>query len=227
LSEYPITYEYVDGRSIALPWAGQMVPVPPKWVQDRTDVPQRMKLACLSAEIADIYPDAVRPRLVEYVREWPSIRDAGTDLLITGIVPNRRRLWAGAAVMNEITMRYSNWSAVSTAWLAIRGIHWMMDARSKSTEAYQAFRNRVMNAKLLLVEDLFLLGPSSEHRWFLESLYQHRFDNKLSTITTLNTAVEKDWSKVRNLIGPTITEILSTNHEQFHVAFPNVLDADE
>lgn len=225
VDEYPIEYDYVPGQRVALSWAGGDVPVPPKWVQDRADVPERMKLACLSSDLSEAYPTKVRDVLVDYVRNWTDIRESGTDLLITGRVPNHRRLWAGSAVLNEITMRYSNRMGVSTGWLAIRGLHWLMDAQAKGGDSYTAMRNRVLNVKLLLIDDLFQLPPSSKHRWFLESLYQHRFDQKLPTITTLNTEiVGGDWSTVRKLIGPSITEILSTNHEHFFAQFPKATD---
>jgi hypothetical protein len=220
VSEYPIGYEYVPGERIALSWSGETIPVPPKWVQDRSDVPQRMKLACLSADLKDAFPKGVRAILVDYVKQWPQVKESGTDLVITGRVPNHRRLWAGSAVLNEVVMRYSNVMGVSVAWLANRGLHWMMDAKVKHMESYNSMRNRLLNSSLLLVEDLYLLPPSSDHWWFMNALYQHRFDNKLPTITTLNTRIENgDWSKLKSYVGPVITEILATNHEHFHAQF--------
>jgi hypothetical protein len=222
VSEYPIGYEYLPGERISMAWAGQMVPVPPKWVMDRTDVPDRMKYACLSEDLAGTYPAEVRPLLVEYVKSWPLVRSSGVDMLITGRVPNKRRSWAGSAVVNEIVMRYSNVMGISVAWFSMRGLHWLMDARHKGSDAYNAMRNRILNSGLLLVEDLLALQPQSPNRWFMEALYQHRFDNMLPTITTLNTEIEgNDWSHVQRIVGPTMTEYLSTNYEQFLVQFPS------
>lgn len=215
MEEFPRQYEYVDGAVIMPRLAGQKIPIPPEWVRLRSDMPQRAKFACLSKEIAHLYPAQVREVLVRYVREWPTIRQSGTDLIIAGRVSTRKLRWAASAVVNEIVMRYGQVSALSTYWFSPGNLTWLVDAREAGAEEYAPIRNRILNRKLLFVENPLAIGENGEGRWFLQALYEHRYNNQLPTITTLPVDLNWGWDDVRKVLGNDVTDILRENHEDF------------
>lgn len=215
MSEFTRKYDYVDGAKIRLNLKGRQIPVPPEWVRLRSNVPKRGQHACLSKEIADLYPDQVRETMVKYVSEWPDVRKSGTDLIIAGRVPSRRLRWAASAVVNEIVMRYGAVSAITTEWFSPGNLSWLLDARSSKADEYGPIRNRILGRKLLFIENPLAIDNGSEGMWFLRALYQHRYDNQLPTITTLSTDVSEGWETVRRGLGPDITDILRDNNHGF------------
>jgi hypothetical protein len=217
MAEYEIGYEYVDGGLILPPFAGRKMPRPPVWVRQRMKerVPDRARDACLSKEIADLYPAQVREVLVKYVVDWPLIRKSGADLLIAGPVTARRQRWAATAVMNEIVMRYGGNSAISVDWFGGGRHRFLLDARDKKMDEYMPIRNRILKVKLLMIENPLSVERESEGHWFLRAIYQHRYDNRLPTITTLPADLSEGWGAVKKVLGPDITDILRENHFQY------------
>lgn len=215
--EYTREYEYVKGEVIRSNLVGRKIPVPPAWVRQRSCVPKRSSLACLSKEISDMYPGEVREVLVQYVRDWPLIRSAGSDLVVAGAVPMRRLQWAAGAVVNEVVMRYAPICPLTVDWFSPGGLSWLLDARTSRSDAYAPIRNQLLNRKLLYVEDPLVIGKDSEGMWFLRALYQHRYDNQLPTITSLPYSVNvHGWSAVQDILGKAIADILKENHYLAH-----------
>ena len=217
MSDHPRQYEYVDGAKVKRSLAGRQIPVPPDWVRHRAEVPDRAKLACLSKEIADLYPESVRTVLVKYVSEWPLVKQSGADLLVVGTVPSRRLRWAASAVVNEIVMRYGMDSVITTRWFSPGNLSWLLDARTSHAPEYAPIRNAILNRKLLFVENPLAVDNNSDGMWFLRALYQHRYDNQLPTITTLTTdlAGGNGWAEIRRGLGPDITDILRENNQGY------------
>lgn len=213
--QYPREYEYVDGNAVKFGLGGRKVPIPPEWVRNRITLPPRGKNACLSKEIADLYPAPVRETLVKYVSQWPQVKKSGTDLIVAGSIPSRRLRWAAAAVMNEVVMRYGAISAISTEWFGVGRLNFLQDARDKRADEYAPIRNRIFKAKLLMVENPLGIDRNSAAFWFVKALYQHRYDNQLPTITTLSTDVREGWDGVRRALGPDIADTLRENNHGF------------
>lgn len=126
----PIQYEYIDGEKILSSLAGRSIPIPPEWVRQRVENPDFYKMACLSKEIEHLYPKSVRDVLVSYVWDFPELCRRGTNLIIAGPTPYRKRRWAAAAVVNELTMRWSQRMPISIETLHVRqGFPAQMDLR--------------------------------------------------------------------------------------------------
>lgn len=213
MENYPIEYEVVAGEIISPAWKGKEVPVPPEWVRNYATVTERYKYACLAKELEDYYPTEVREKLVEYVKNWPEIRQLGQDMVIAGNVPHVRRVWTAAAVMNEIIMRFGPRMNLTTSWLSVRsGLSWLLDAKDRRAEEYVAFRNRALHAKLLLVDNPLLARRGTDGGWFIQALYEHRFEHRLPTISTLPFIWDEDGrAKTKRILGSDITHYIESN----------------
>jgi hypothetical protein len=220
--DYPIVYEYRDGSEVHPEWAGQQVPVPPEWVRQRTGLTRGCELACLSPELKDRFSPEIRKGLVAYVRDYERVRRDGANLLVCGSGASfRLRQWAAAATLNEIVMRWSSRYDLSASWLSMRTLRYALDAKLERAETYFQMRNRFFSSKLLLVEEPLRAPAGSEERRFLEYVYEHRYNAKLPTITTLSTdLVDADFTIVKALLGPYITEVLEASHYGYIVNFP-------
>lgn len=190
MQDFPIEYEYVDGSVIASEYAGHQMPIPPTWVREWAKVPSKVQYACLANELEDFYRGYREP-LVNYVKGWVQHVQYGHGLLIAGPLPSRMRTWMAAAVVNEIVMRFGPRMGLACAWFSIpRGLPLVLDARARQSEEYLGMRNRFLNAKLLLVEGLDAVSRLDDGKWFIEMLYDHRYNFQLPTITTATGEVE-------------------------------------
>ena len=212
--EFPRQYDYIDGGRIRREWAGHKTPIPPRWVRDRLRLPQSLQYACLSKDLDDVYPEETRAGLVKYVAEWPENREYGTDLLIGGRGHYLRQSWAAAAVLNEINMRYAQFSDVASMWFSTQAMGWVMENKQKGSESYASLKTKLYRAKLLVVQGIMRVPPSDEGvRWWLLELLEHRAKERLPTITTFHTNLKAGgWDAVEAVLGPFLTEILQSNH---------------
>jgi hypothetical protein len=209
MAEFPAEYERVDGAEINPRLdARKNVPVPPKWVRDRVSVPHDCEWATLSNELLDFYPPHIRDCLVKYVKDWRVNQRVGDSVLINGPASYRTRIWAAAAVVNEVVMRYSQFGNISTKWINVGMIKRLVMMDKRKDPEYPAYWNQFLNAGLLLVID-----PSRAitYDWIhLETLYENRLEKRLPTITTFTTPVlQKDWTHVREILGDFITDALA------------------
>lgn len=214
LLEYPPTYEYRAGDDIHPDLAGMRVPVPPPWVRARVSVPDRCEFATLGKEVEDFYPRAVRDACVAFVKDWAGpVRKYGAHLVVAGRGTYLKRSWAAAAVIHEIVMRFGATSDISAGWVGSGAIlHALAQKGAKGDDTYNAIRSRLMQTKLLLVEDPMRLAGNSDARWLLEGVYDHRDAKKMPTITTLATDLaDRDWGALKPYLGYHIPEVLETN----------------
>jgi hypothetical protein len=211
--EYPQAYEYVDGGVVHPDWEGQTIPVPPRWVRDRANLPNTCEYACLAPEIAETFPAPARATLGRYVADWPTrVVKLGAFLVVAGSGASyQRRQWAAGAVVNEIIRAYGATSDLSVSWCSSRTVRWMLDARLQKTDTYTSLRNRLIKSRLLLAEEPTRIPPSdADARWLFESIIEERRSRKAPVIVTLSSDVrDGDWGGVKALLGPFITELLS------------------
>jgi hypothetical protein len=190
--EYPIKYEHIEGERVHPSMRGKVVPVPPRWVRLQRGGSSRYQFACLARDLEGWYPEHVREVLVDYIKNWSYVREVGTDLVIAGRVARRKQTWAAEAVINEMIMRYSTISDFSAEWLNVRkAIPWINDAR-KGRGEYTAIRNRTLNTKLLLVDGIMDVAEHPDGKWLINWIYEHRYDERLPTITTVGADLKTD-----------------------------------
>lgn len=206
---YPMEYEWVDGETFRPDLEGRTIPIPPKWVRDRVNLP--FPNATLSAAVEDFYDQKAREILVSYIKDWPSVLQYGKHLVIAGGGNYKARTWAASAVMNEIIMRYGATQDISAGWIGNASLAYLMDARGRKDESYHLIKNKVLRTRLLLVEDPSRNSMDQDVRFFLNALYEYRDDKKLPTITTLPVTVQDDFKKMKAAMGVYLTELLSTN----------------
>lgn len=205
-----IKYREVDGKYISMRFVGQKKPAPPLWVKDWVNVSPRYQYASLAEGIAEFYPPELRRVAVNYVKNWPEVAELGIDMVISG-QPHRMLTWTGVAVMNEIAMRFGQISHFSCSWFNIRkGIPWINDLRG-NRDFYKQIRNSLLDNKLLLIDGITDISELPEGRWFVNWLYQHRFDNQLPTITTIGPSVAESWDEVTDVLGRDLTGRIKGN----------------
>lgn len=210
------TYSYKLGTDIHPEFPATQFPVPPEWVQERAKVPTLAKDACLAIEAAPLFPAQVREILVSYVKDYGTrVTKHGSHLVIAGRTTHRRRNWAAAAVMNEITMRYDGVLPVATEWVGVERMNWMLDQKQKKEEGYYNLRNHLSKVPLLFIEDPLRIENNRDLRTIVEMLYSLRADHKLPTITTLKTDVREDWSVVEDNCGSYIADTLESSHHGY------------
>lgn len=200
----------MDGALVHPRWAGREVPVPPEWVRRWSDVPERSKLACLAAELEPALDPKVRSRLVEYVKVWPEMLRTGQSVVIAGHGSPRGREWCAAGLVNEIVRNYATTSAMSAAWTTPRQLQLILDGRQSNPEFFNQIKAKLCTAKLLMFANPMSIPERWEHRWFLEHVYDHRYNHRLPTVTTLGVDLTEGWKPARTVLGHFITDTLET-----------------
>lgn len=217
LEEFPPTYERVDGQLVSKKLKGN-VPVPPKWVRDRNDVPEGCEWATLAKELQNYYPEYVRDTLVDYVKDWPAISRLGTSLLLSGLVPERTLVWAGAAVMNEIVMRFGTFAQITTGWINSATIQRLLVMRERRDHEYLQWWTKLMNVKLLMVIDPHRILKSDDIH--LGILYENRELKRLPTIAVVKRDFAKlGWDGLKKELGEFIADPMQETTENFIAQF--------
>jgi len=215
-SEYPREYESLAGTFVAPGLDGAHYPIPPAWVREHANVPQRVQYATLAPMLEPALGREARQACIRYVRDWPTVLATGQDLLLYG--DQRWRLeFLAAGVVHEVTRLYAPISALSTAYLHHGSLLRLLAAREHK-EDYLWRLNRLITAKLLTVFDVSELAQSADSKMLLAGIYTERAERKLPTITTLNLhAVQVDWPGVERRVGSVISDALTTLPDAYRV----------
>lgn len=210
VTEYPIDYDIIPGEDLYAKWRGIEVPVPPSWVREWSPLTGKYKYACLSNQLPEeVMLPEVRAQLAEYVKRWAEYSQRGTNLNICGTVSPALLLWAGAAILNEIVMRFGTQMGLFLDWFAVgSGLRWMVESRDKAPEEYVGARNRRLKADLLLMDDILSAEDYPEGQGLVRAMLDHRFLHSMPTLLILPFAAgdRRGWKKVMDIVGRRVIE---------------------
>jgi hypothetical protein len=207
---FPPEYARMDGALLGEHWAGKDVPVPPDWVKERVQLPRGCENACLAKEIDDLFPEASRDLLVDYIKSWRRVKQYGYMLVIAGSGSTyKRREWAACAVINEIVMRFGTTQDISAMWANVSLFKSMVGLQRERYDAYASLRSKLLTTKILLIEDPQQITPRSEERWVLEDVMRGRGDRLLPTIVTVaSKPTDEQFDDIRDIVGETVADTM-------------------
>lgn len=111
--------------------------------------------------------------------------------------------------MNEIVLRSVGRKDITGSWLSgFYVLRMILDAKAMGhKEQYQSMRNAVLGAETLVVDDLLSAARTVEGKIFLETVYAHRADHGLPTITTVTIPDSK--AEVTKLVEKAFGKVFS------------------
>lgn len=209
LRAFPPTYERRPGKDVHPSLSGY-VQVPPPWVWARTDFDPPYRFASLAKEHKDIYPEGPRETCVEFVKAWPEDRQLGMNLVLTGMSTRNERMLLGAGTINEIIMRFGSLSNLSAAWVTYSRVAGLVALKQNKGDVYYSYVRRIQIAPLLLICDPQAAQGDQAHIGFLQSIYEHRQNKRLTTITTTDTDLVRPGAlrRARDVFGPYLADLI-------------------
>ncbi len=202
-------YEFLQGIKVHPDWRDrEAVPVPPQKIRAKLKIPARYTMATLASAVEDTYRPSYYNGALEFLKNWPAYQDRGMGPIFVGKA-GMGTSWVAAALANEITMRSEGVQDITVNWLS--GF-WMLqvilDHREWKSEGYHTLRNAMFKNDLIIVDDLL----SAEHIpggvAFMHTVYASRYDNGLSTITTITSSTSDYMGEVKRVYGKNFVERL-------------------
>jgi hypothetical protein len=206
-TQQPSPYEMIEGFKVNPKWNADLVPVTPAWVRDKVVLPRKLQYATFARELSYHYVPEIYETGRRYVssQKWPFAKAHGHGPVLIG-PPGTSKTWAAAAMLNEITLRYSEHYDISTAWIStFWTLPLILDARHfKNEDKFYYLRNKAHDAEIIVVDDLLAAGDVEGGRNFIWSLYEYRNQHQKPTITTVTSkAKDQDdvWRSIEKIFG--------------------------
>jgi DNA replication protein DnaC len=219
MSDLTTKHETMQGGLIREVWEGREVPIPPKWVRDRNQLPKRYRFAVLAPETAGEYDPTVLEVAMRYAVAWPQVKAKGLWAIFTGD-SGRGKTHAAAAIANEAQRLHGGTEGVSVEWLPVTcRLQELFDHRHfRRGEEYGALRRRLLGCDLLIVDDLLYAGQSAPVKEFLFGPYDDRYQKQKPIVTTMNADLTpEDWSAVDNVFNAAFRRRLQETAKGFTI----------
>jgi hypothetical protein len=218
MTKINVTYDFLPGAEVHPHLAGmERVPVAPARVREFANVPNTAQYACLARELKEFYPEDARPILIKYMLEFRQAVLHGSMLLLVGPPETTMaRQWAGAAVLNEISMRYAFGHDVSTQWIGPGGARNLIEIGKHTTGAYLPMLNRMRDTQILLVIEPQYCRRGTAEGDLIDDLIAYRADHRRMAVVSVSsreTDPEKLFTALEESLGfQTADNLRRANH---------------
>lgn len=180
-------YQCVPGTEHSQVYGDAEIYIPPQWVIDRLALPQRYAHASLAKQMREYFNPDLYATCEAYVMEWTGALKYGEGAVFAG-TSGGGKTFAAAAVANEITRVYGQVRHIQIVWFPVASKlqELLRFERFGMKEEYFNFRKRLLNADLVIVDDLTHAANRGPTKDLLFELYDERYQRQAPIVTTGN-----------------------------------------